>query len=140
MVGGPTEVVERCRPVFETFGGMAVLHLGDVGAAQLAKLVNNTLFAANQGLVASALEVGGRLGIDTDRMLDVIINGSGRSFGAEMIKLRRETPNDRLHRSGYLDKDVPLLVETARSMGADPTSTVVDVAGAWVDAMRTEGI
>ena len=51
MVGGPAEVVDRCRPVLETFGD-PVLHLGPLGAGQEAKLLNNAVFAAQLALAA----------------------------------------------------------------------------------------
>jgi len=42
MVGGDPGAIERCRPVFETFGD-PVVHLGPLGAGQVTKLLNNTL-------------------------------------------------------------------------------------------------
>src|SRR5215211_604217 len=40
MVGGEPDVVERCRPVFETYAD-PVVHLGKIGSGQLTKLLNN---------------------------------------------------------------------------------------------------
>jgi 3-hydroxyisobutyrate dehydrogenase len=42
MVGGPVDVYERCLPILETFSEL-VVHLGQVGAGQHAKLINNAL-------------------------------------------------------------------------------------------------
>jgi len=54
MVGGDAAAVDAARPVFETFSGL-ISHLGGVGAGQFAKLVNNSLMAANMALADAAL-------------------------------------------------------------------------------------
>ena len=45
MVAGETASMAAARPAFETFGRL-IVHLGDVGAGQQAKLVKNALLAA----------------------------------------------------------------------------------------------
>jgi 3-hydroxyisobutyrate dehydrogenase len=57
MVGGDVAAVDAARPVFETFSGL-ISHLGGVGAGQFAKLVNNSLMAANMALADAALGAG----------------------------------------------------------------------------------
>ena len=49
MAGGAKADVARCRPIFETFAN-PVLHLGELGAGLLAKLLNNLVFTAQLGL------------------------------------------------------------------------------------------
>lgn len=61
MVGGDADVVDRCRPVFETYAD-PVVHLGDLGSGQVTKLLNNLLFTANLGTAATALALGEQLG------------------------------------------------------------------------------
>ena len=56
MVGGDQAVLERVRPVLETFG-QKIVHCGDVGAGDAVKAVNNALLAthilaAAEGLAA----------------------------------------------------------------------------------------
>jgi 3-hydroxyisobutyrate dehydrogenase-like beta-hydroxyacid dehydrogenase len=60
MVGGDAEVVERCRPVFETYAD-PVVHLGDLGSGQTTKLLNNLLFTANLGTAAATLSLANEL-------------------------------------------------------------------------------
>ncbi|EUA51075.1 NAD binding domain of 6-phosphogluconate dehydrogenase family protein [Mycobacterium xenopi 3993] len=62
MVGGDRDVVEQCRPVFETYAA-AVVHLGDVGSGQTTKLLNNLLFTANLATAATTLALGQALGV-----------------------------------------------------------------------------
>ena len=50
FVGGSDDAVERARPVLASYGD-PILHVGPIGAGQAVKLVNNTLFAAQIGLL-----------------------------------------------------------------------------------------
>lgn len=63
IVGDETATVERCRPVFATYGD-PVVHLGAVGSGQVTKLLNNLLFTANLATAASTLALGRSFGID----------------------------------------------------------------------------
>ena len=84
MVGGDDDVVERCRPVLNTFANPLV-HLGGFGAGQAAKLLNNALFTAHLGLAASTFGIAGALGVDLHALTTVLSAGSGRSYAAEVI-------------------------------------------------------
>lgn len=83
MVGGDDDDVARCRPVFETYGD-PVVHLGGIGAGQVAKILNNLLFTANLGAAMSTLELGEALGVPRHRLCEVISRGSANSsaFGS----------------------------------------------------------
>ena len=78
MVGGDDVVVEKCRPVFETYAD-PVIHLGPVGAGQVTKILNNLLFSANLGAAMGTLELGEALGVPRDRLCQVITRGSANS-------------------------------------------------------------
>src|ERR1700730_16987323 len=82
MVGGDADVVERCRPVFETYAN-PVVHLGNLGSGQTTKLLNNLLFTANLGTAATALALGKALGVLPDRLTEVISRGSGNRLGPQ---------------------------------------------------------
>jgi 3-hydroxyisobutyrate dehydrogenase-like beta-hydroxyacid dehydrogenase len=107
MVGGSADAVEASRAVFETFASM-IVHLGQVGAGQMAKLVNNTLMTANMGLAHHALASGEALGIDRSALVDLIKASSGRSFGFE-VYARLPSPSAFAHGGALLAKDVGLL-------------------------------
>ena len=40
VVGGKEKVLEKCRPVLEALGKIS--HMGDVGAGEMAKIVNRS--------------------------------------------------------------------------------------------------
>ena len=70
--------------MFETFGKLIVL-LGEPGAGQRAKIVNNALMAANMGLAQAALAAGEALGCDRKALAELVAASSGRSFGFEVF-------------------------------------------------------
>ena len=84
MVGGDADVVERCRPVFESYAD-PIVHLGALGSGQTTKLLNNLLFTANLGTAASTLALGEALGVLPDRLTEVIARGSGNSFALNVL-------------------------------------------------------
>jgi 3-hydroxyisobutyrate dehydrogenase-like beta-hydroxyacid dehydrogenase len=109
MVGGEPADLEAARPVFESFGKLIVL-LGPVGAGQHAKLINNTLMAANLGLAYNALLAGDTLGLSRDALVELLKASSGASF-ALGVAARMPTPASFAHGGALLQKDVRLLGE-----------------------------
>jgi 3-hydroxyisobutyrate dehydrogenase len=129
MVGGDAVVLEAARPVLESFAGL-IVHLGDVGAGQTAKLVNNTLMAANMALAHHALASGDTLGIDRKALSDLIKASSGRSFAME-VYARMPNPRSFNHGGKLLAKDVGLL---GALLGDDPAfAALVSVATPFLD-------
>jgi len=108
MCGGTTETYEAARPVLESFAGL-IVRMGDVGAGQRAKIVNNALMAANMGLAHAAMEAGRALDLDDAPLRDLIKASSGRSFGFE-VYARLPTPGAFAHGAPLLRKDVGLLM------------------------------
>jgi 3-hydroxyisobutyrate dehydrogenase-like beta-hydroxyacid dehydrogenase len=84
MVGGEEAIVEKCRPVFATYSD-AIVHLGGLGAGQVAKILNNLQFSANLGSAMSTLELGDALGIPRDRLCQVLNRGSATSKAISSI-------------------------------------------------------
>jgi len=84
MTAGPREVLQAARPMLEAFSG-TILHLGGYGAAQSAKLINNTLLAAHMAMADQALAAGVELGIDRAVLAGLLRESSGRSFGLEVL-------------------------------------------------------
>jgi 3-hydroxyisobutyrate dehydrogenase-like beta-hydroxyacid dehydrogenase len=62
MVGGPTDAVERARPLLETFS-KEVLHAGPLGAGMALKLARNAAFYVAMSAVHEAMELAHRSGI-----------------------------------------------------------------------------
>ena len=118
MLGGPDAVVERCRPVLATFGD-PILHLGPLGSGQEAKVLNNTVFAAQLALAAEVFVLAGERGLDRQAVAAILASGSGRSYAAEVVAgggfdLEALAP----FAGDLLAKDVAILVDRA---GLDDT-------------------
>jgi len=134
MVGGDAQAVAAARPVFETFAGL-IVHLGGVGAGQMAKLVNNALMAAHLALAHHALAAGSALGIDRAALIELVKASSGRSFGFE-VYARLPEPSAFAHGAKLLAKDVGLLGE---ALGADPSFAAFrDLATPFLDLVLKE--
>lgn len=128
MVGGDDAAYAAVKPVFETFAGF-IVHLGAVGSAQNAKLVNNNLMAANLALAYQALQVADTLGIEQEAFKQLIAVSSGRSFSFDVCA-RMPEPAAFKHGAQLLAKDVRLLGET---IGDDPHYTCLrDVANRFL--------
>jgi 3-hydroxyisobutyrate dehydrogenase-like beta-hydroxyacid dehydrogenase len=118
MVGGDDETVQRCRPVFASYGD-PVVHLGPVGAGQVTKLLNNAAFTAHLGVAASLLALGQSLGVDQLRLADVISHGSGDSFALQRVASAGGTVARIGEHAGHLlRKDVRLIAEVAAAAPA----------------------
>jgi 3-hydroxyisobutyrate dehydrogenase-like beta-hydroxyacid dehydrogenase len=115
MVGGAEETVAAARPIFETFGGL-IVRVGDVGAGQRAKLVNNALMAANVAMAHYGLAAAAALGLDRAALSEIVKVGSGRSYGFEVYS-RLPAPTAFGHGARLLAKDIRLLGEV---LDADP--------------------
>jgi 3-hydroxyisobutyrate dehydrogenase-like beta-hydroxyacid dehydrogenase len=109
MAGGDAEAVAKARPVWEAFAGL-ILHLGDVGAGQNAKLINNTMLSAHLAIADHALSAAEALKLDRTAFVELIQASSGRSYGFE-VRARMPSPSVFAHGGALLIKDSRLLGE-----------------------------
>lgn len=75
LEGGPAELSERIRPVFDAIG-RTVLRVGDVGAASRLKLVLNTWVLAVTNGTAECVALARTLGVDPALFLEAISGGT----------------------------------------------------------------
>jgi hypothetical protein len=115
MVGGPIEVLRVATPVFNTFADL-IIHLGDVGAGQAAKLINNAVLAAHLSLADAALNAAVELGLERQAFGDMLLASSGRSFALEVL-LRQENLRTFSNHGALLEK-VRLLGEIMEGRSA----------------------
>ena len=114
MVGGEAAVLDRVRPVLATFGD-PILHLGDVGAGQTAKLVNNLVFTAQIALSLETFAFVDELGLDGAAMAQVFERGSGASRAATILSASGFDIRGLGRVAGpLLRKDVNLIADVAR--------------------------
>jgi 3-hydroxyisobutyrate dehydrogenase len=90
MVGGDAAVLERARPVLEAYA-LRITHLGEVGAGQATKAVNQVLVAGIAQAVCEGLALGEALGLDPERLIPTLGAGAAGNWflekrGATMLK------------------------------------------------------
>ena len=127
MVGGPKTALERCRPVFATFGEQ-ILHLGDLGRGQAAKALNNLVFAAQVALALDTYAFADGIGIHRDALAEVLANGSGGSRAAAILAAADFDTEGIASAAPLLRKDIDIALDLAEVAGAPPSAAVVDLA------------
>ena len=117
MVGGDEAQFKRALPVFEAMGD-TITHVGDTGAGQTVKLVNQILVVVTMLGVSEALLFAQAGGLDLQKTLDAVSQGAAGSWalsnrGPQMI--------ERDWRPGFTidlqQKDIRLVLEAADEMG-----------------------
>lgn len=116
FVGGDEDAVQRVRPVLSSYGD-PVLHVGPLGSGQLVKLVNNTLFAAQIGIVAEGVRLAARLGVDESTLLSALPHGSGTSRALTSIAAVGSTAGFISAVGEFIGKDVAVVRATAAELG-----------------------
>ena len=113
VVGGKEDVLEKCRPVLEALG--EIRHVGDVGAGEAAKIINNLILAVCINANAEALVLGVKFGIDPDKLVDAVINGVGSNHGMrkhyQQHVLKGDFSEEGLFSVDFMRKDLALALE-----------------------------
>jgi 3-hydroxyisobutyrate dehydrogenase len=137
VIGGADEDVARVMPVLENMSAKWV-HVGPVGAGNVAKIVNNLLCAAHLLTAAEALRIAREAGVDAERLLEALNAGSGRS-GVTQVNLPTWVRNGAFD-SGFtmklMRKDVRLAEQVLNELGlALPLAAAT--ARIWTDSAAT---
>jgi len=127
MCGGDAAAFERIKPVAAAFS-RAVTLLGESGAGQLAKMVNQIAIAGLVQGLSEAITFGQRAGLDMEAVLGVIGKGAAQSWqmdnrGKTMI----EGKFDYGFAVDWMRKDLGLVLDEAKRNGARvPVTALVD--------------
>jgi 3-hydroxyisobutyrate dehydrogenase len=127
MCGGEAKVFDAIKPVAQTFG-RAVTLVGEPGAGQLAKMVNQICIAGLVQGLSEGIAFGQAAGLDMKLVLDVISKGAAQSWQMEN---RGSTMVDDKFDFGFavnwMRKDLGLVLSEARNNGARvPVTALVD--------------
>ena len=127
MCGGDVEAFDACQPVAMAFA-RAVTRVGDSGAGQLAKMVNQVCIAGLVQGLAEGIAFGQHAGLDMRQVLEVIGKGAAQSWqmdnrGSTMV----EDKFDFGFAVDWMRKDLGLVLDEARRNGAKlPVTALVD--------------
>jgi 3-hydroxyisobutyrate dehydrogenase len=136
MCGGDAAAFERARPVALAYA-RAVTLIGEPGAGQLAKMVNQICIAGLLQGLAEAIHFGRTAGLDMKLVLQVIGKGAAQSWqmdnrGATMV----DDKFDFGFAVDWMRKDLGLCLDEARRNGAPlPVAALVDQFYAEVQAL-----
>lgn len=107
--GGPPEILDACRPPLSAFA-TDVVHVGGVGAGQVAKTVNNVLLWACLRADVEALRLGRALGVEPAVLRSAVGLGSGAN---------RPLDEWGSHRLRWPAKDLEIALALAEDAGVD---------------------
>jgi 3-hydroxyisobutyrate dehydrogenase len=123
MVGGDAADVERAMPAFQAMG-KTITHVGELGAGQTVKLVNQILVVGNCLAMCEALLFAQAGGVDLQKTLDAVTPGAAGSW---MLSNRGPQIIRRDWRPGFMidlqQKDVRLVLDAADELGVPLPAT-----------------
>jgi 3-hydroxyisobutyrate dehydrogenase len=136
MCGGDEDAFKAAAPVMDAYGKRMTL-IGDSGAGQLAKSVNQICIAGIVQGLAEGMHFADEAGLDVAKVIEAISGGAAQSWQMEN---RWETMRDGHYEHGFavdwMRKDLRIALDTARENGASlPVTAMVDQYYADVQAM-----
>jgi 3-hydroxyisobutyrate dehydrogenase-like beta-hydroxyacid dehydrogenase len=84
MFGGDESLFQTVRPALEAIGNQ-IVYMGAVGSGQLTKLINQLLYNISCAGLAEVLPMAVKLGLDPEKVAQVVTTGTGRSFAADFF-------------------------------------------------------
>jgi len=136
MCGGEAEAFARAEPIMDAYGKRMTL-IGESGAGQLAKSVNQICIAGIVQGLAEGLHFAEQANLDIAKVIEAISGGAAQSW---QMDNRWETMRDGDYEHGFavdwMRKDLRITLETARENGASvPLTAMVDQYYADIQAM-----
>jgi 3-hydroxyisobutyrate dehydrogenase len=125
MVGGTADAFARAEPILAKMG-KAVIHAGDAGAGQAAKICNNMILGSQMIATCEAFAMAEKLGLDLQTFFDISSKASGQSWSmtsyCPVPDVGPTSPADNGYQGGFaaalMLKDLKLAMEAAQSVGA----------------------
>lgn len=108
MCGGDSAALDRIAPVLCVVGS-DVVRLGDVGAGQVGKMLNNYLLWTCVVANYEAMQLGGHLNVDLDALREALMLSSGNTWALETWQRSRPMP--------WAEKDMRILMQHADDAG-----------------------
>lgn len=126
MAGGSEAGFAKVAPLFEVMGQKAV-HCGDAGNGQAAKICNNMILGATMVATCEAFALADKLGLDRQKMFDVVSTSSGYSWTMNAYcpapGVGPASPADNDYKPGFaaelMLKDLRLSQQAAEAVDAD---------------------
>jgi 3-hydroxyisobutyrate dehydrogenase len=125
MVGGTGDSFARGKPVLERMG-KRIVHCGEAGNGQVAKICNNLILGASMIAVSEAFVLGEKLGLSHQALFDVVSGSSGQCWSltsyCPVPGPVPASPANNGYKAGFtaalMLKDLNLAKQAAQSVGA----------------------
>ena len=125
MAGGAAGAFEAARPLLAAMGKILV-HCGEAGAGQAAKICNNMVLGVSMIAVCEAFALADKLGLSRQAMFDVVSTSSGQCWSINTYcpapGVGPKSPADNDYKPGFaaalMLKDLGLSQQAAASVGA----------------------
>lgn len=145
MAGGTKAGFAKVGALFDIMGQKAV-HCGESGAGQSAKICNNMILGATMIATCEAFALADKLGLDRQRMFDVVSTSSGYSWSMNAYcpapGIGPESPADNGYEPGFaadlMLKDLRLSQQAAQAVDAD-TPMGARATELYQEFVETEG-
>jgi 3-hydroxyisobutyrate dehydrogenase len=117
MVGGREETLESVRPILQAIA-RRIAYMGETGAGQATKAVNQIMCAGINQAVTEALAFGAAQGLDMERVIDIVASGAAGNW---FLEKRGPTLARGLFAPGFKialhHKDLKICLEMAEKLG-----------------------
>lgn len=137
MVGGPEDLFNEIKPIFDVLGKSAVL-VGDTGAGQTTKLTNQILVGVHIQAMGEAFLLACKAGCDPIKVFDAVKGGLA---GSSVLNAKVPMVVERNFKPGFKivlhQKDLKNALEAASSLGL--TLPVTSQVKGYVDALVDKG-
>jgi 3-hydroxyisobutyrate dehydrogenase len=125
MVGGEERAFERGNPILAAMG-KRIVHCGEAGAGQAAKICNNMILGISMIAVSEAFVLAEKLGLDPQKLFDISSKSSGQCWSltsyCPVPGPLPASPANRDYQAGFtaamMLKDLKLAQDAARAGGA----------------------
>ena len=109
MVGGAQPVFERAQPIWQVLGGRVTL-MGESGAGQATKMINQLLVSSGLVMLAEACSLAEKIGINTDQIPQALFGGRADSSQLqEMFPKMAQSEHSITARSNIMLKDLKMI-------------------------------
>ena len=130
-VGGDDASVAKARPAIQAFSKQ-VLHVGDVGAGQITKSINNMLLWACMVANFESLSLAKKLGVDVTKLIEALSHGSGANWS--LSRWGKSTGK-------WAEKDMDVALELAQDAKMPmPLAGLVDQLVKHLNQERMKGL
>lgn len=124
MVGGSESAFARAQPLLAKMG-KNIVHCGESGTGQVAKVCNNVVLGMSMAAVAEGMSLGVKLGMDPRKLAGIFNTSSARCWSSEVYNpcpgTMENVPSARGYTGGFgtalMHKDMGLATDAARAAG-----------------------